>query len=111
MFSLTGEEEAEYIKGVEVFKYIGRILERSDNDCTAVLRNISRARQVWGRLGKLLQREGSEPSVLEKFYCAVVQAVLLFGADTWVLLAPIMQRLEQAHVGLLWQVTRKMQSG
>ena len=31
-FILTGEEEAERIEGVEVFKYLGRLLDRSDED-------------------------------------------------------------------------------
>ena len=31
-FSLTGEEEAEHIEGVEVFKYLGRLLDQSDDD-------------------------------------------------------------------------------
>ena len=79
-FSITGEEKEERIEVVEVFKYLGWILEWSDNDCLVVLRNIRKSRQVWGRLGKLLQREGAEPSVLEKFYHTVVQVVLLFGA-------------------------------
>ena len=38
------------------------------------------------------------------FYRAVVQAVLLFGADTWVLLAEIDNTLERVHVGFLVQV-------
>ena len=32
--------------------------------------------------------------------------LLLFGADTWVLLAPMAQRLEGVHVGFLKQVTK-----
>ena len=62
------------------FKYLEILLDRSDKDCPAVLHKISKARQVWGRLGKLLWREGADPTVSEKFYRAVVQAVLLFGA-------------------------------
>ena len=31
-FSLTGDEEAEYIKGMEVFKYLGWLLEWLDED-------------------------------------------------------------------------------
>ena len=81
-FSPPGEEEAERIEGVGRFKYLGRLLGRSDNDWPAVLRNIRKARQVWGRLVKLLRKEGAEPTVLAKFYHAVVQAVLLFGAET-----------------------------
>ena len=32
-----------------------------------------RARLVWGRLGKLIRREGVDPKVLEGFYTSVVQ--------------------------------------
>ena len=71
-----------------------------------VLQNTSKARQVWVRLGKILQREGVEPAVSTKFYRAVIQAVLLFGAETWVLLAPMTQRLEGFHVRLLRQMTK-----
>ena len=51
-FSLTGEEEAERIEGVEVIKYLRRLLDRSDDDWPAVLRNIRKSRQVWERMGK-----------------------------------------------------------
>ena len=90
-----------------MFKYLRRLLDRLDDDCTAVLRIIWKALQVWVRLRKLLWREEVEPEVSAKFYCAVVQAVLLFGAETWVILARMAQRLEGVHVGLLRQVTRK----
>ena len=55
-FSLTGEDGAECFEGVDSFKYLGRVLNRLDEDWPAVFRNIWRARQVWGRLGKLLRR-------------------------------------------------------
>ena len=64
---------------------------------------------MWGRLGELLQREGVDPAVSEKSYRAVVQAVLLFGAETWVLLEPMAQKLEGVHVGFLRKVTGKNQ--
>ena len=34
----------------------------------------------------------------------MVQAVLLFGAETWVLTAAMLQKLEGVHVGFLQQV-------
>ena len=37
------------------------------------------------RLGKLLRRKGADPILLEMFYFVVVQVVLLFGVETWVL--------------------------
>ena len=54
----------------------------------------------------MLRRKGAEPYNSKKFYCAVIQAVPLFGADRWVLLAPMTQRLEGFHVGLLRQVRK-----
>ena len=59
MFSLKREEEAEHIEGVEVLKYLGRMLYRSYDNWPSVLSNIWKARQVWGRFKKFLQREGS----------------------------------------------------
>ena len=86
-FSLTGEDIADNIEGVEVIKYWGRLLDCLDDNWTTVLRNIRKARHVWGCLGKFLLIEGAYPFILEKFYHAMVQAVLLFGAETWVLFA------------------------
>ena len=76
MFSLTGEDDAECIEGVENFKYLGKILDRSDDDWPAFIRNVEKACRVWSRLGKLLWREGAEPRVSDMFYRAVVQEVL-----------------------------------
>ena len=53
---------------VETFKYLGTILERSDNKWPAVLWNVGKARRVWNRLGKLLRREGADPRVSAMFY-------------------------------------------
>ena len=67
-FSLAGEDDVECIEGVETFKYLGRILDRSDDNWLAVLQNVSKVRRVWNRLGELLQREGAEPRVSAVFY-------------------------------------------
>ena len=84
-----------------MFKYLGQLLYRLDGDWPEVLHNIRKARQVWGRRRKLLRREGVYSDVSKTFYHAVLQVVLLFGAETWVLLAPMAQRLEGVHVGFL----------
>ena len=78
-----------------------------DEEWPEVLRNIWRARQVWGRLGKFLRREGVYSIILAKFYRAVVQVVLLFGSETWVLTTAMIQKLEGVYVGFLRQVTGK----
>ena len=41
-FSLTGEDGAECIEGVDYFKYLGRILHQADKDWSDFLQNIRR---------------------------------------------------------------------
>ena len=91
-FSLTGDNIVECFEGVGLFNYLGWVLHRDYNDWPVVLCNICRVRQVWGCLGKLLRREGADPILSKKFYPVVVQAVLLFGAETWVLLAAMLKK-------------------
>ena len=100
-FRLTGEDGAENIKEVDIFTYLSRPLDWSGDNWPEILRNIRKAGNVWGRLEKLLQREGEDPFVSTNFYHAVVQPVLLFGAETWVLLAAMSKKLEGVHVNLL----------
>ena len=47
-----------------------------------VVKNFSRARELWKKKMRILSREGAEPRVSGSFFKSVVQAVLLFGAET-----------------------------
>ena len=67
------------------FRYLGRMLTATDDDWPAVAGNIWKARMSWGRLARVLGREGADPKVSRSFYTAVTQQVLLFGVETWVL--------------------------
>ena len=106
-FSLTGDNGAQCFEGVDAFNYLGQLIHQTDYEWSVVLCNIRRSRQVWGWLGKLLRREsaGADPITSETFYWAVVQLVLLFGAETWVLSASMLNNLKGVHVGFLQQVT------
>ena len=80
------------IESVTEFCYLGRILTVIDDDWPEVVGNLRKAEKSWGRLAKVLSREGADPKVSWAFYIAVTQAVLLFGSETWVL----MRRMEKA---------------
>ena len=56
-------------------------------------------------MGKIPQWEGTEKQVSVFFYWVVIQAVLLFVADSWVLLDSIMRKVESTHVGFLLYIT------
>ena len=57
---------------------------------------------------KILRTEGSDPIVAETLYRAVVQAVLLFGAEIWVLTATMLQKMEGVYVGFLRHVVEML---
>ena len=62
-----------------------------DDDWPVAVGNLWKARKSWGRLLRILSREGADPKVLGYFFKAVTQAVLLFGVETWVI-TPRMER-------------------
>ena len=72
------------LRSVDLFKYLGRNIARDDCDTPAIRRNLKRARQVWGRISKVITKEEVQPRVAGMFYQAIVAAVLLYGsASTW----------------------------
>ena len=106
-FSLYKEEGEDMVEGVENFKYLWRTLDQTDDDWPAVWLRIMRARLVWGRLGTLLRREVADPKVPSMFYRAVIQAVLLFGSETWILLEAMERKVEGTHTGFLRKIMWK----
>ena len=68
-------------------KYLGRTLTATDNDWSAVVRKLRKARRSWGWLSRVLVREGTDPKVSREFYISVTQAVLIFDSEKWVLTA------------------------
>ena len=69
---------------VTSFQYPGSVILAADDDWPAVVSNFSKARAVWKRITRILSREGAEPRVSDFFFKYVVQAVLLFVLETWV---------------------------
>ena len=66
------------MEGVAKFKYLGRPLEQTDDNWPELRQNVKWAQRVWGRLVKMIIREGVESKVGGMFYRVVVQNVLLF---------------------------------
>ena len=92
------------IEIVTEFKYLGRILTVTNDNWTAVVRDLRKARRSWGRLSRVISREGADPKVLRAFYLAVTQAVLLFGSEPWVLTS----HMEKALDSFQSRVARKI---
>ena len=71
----TFEAYGEPIQNVSEFRYLGRVLAAADNDLLAVVGNLGKARKSWGRLSRILIREGADPKVSGTFYKAVIQSM------------------------------------
>ena len=69
---------------VTSFRYLGIVILGADDDCPEVIRNMEKAKEVWRRMRKILSMEVAGPRVYGFFFKAVVQLVLIFGAETWV---------------------------
>ena len=77
--SITGEDEAEYIEGVEVLKYLRRLIYWLDDNCPEFLQNTRKAGQMWVWLGKILRTEGEEPDVLAKLLQGHIDGAVVRG--------------------------------
>ena len=72
------------------FKYMGRVLSALENDWPAVVTKLRKAQKKWVRLLRVLGREGADDRTLGTFYMVVVQVVLIFVSETWVMYPCIM---------------------
>ena len=86
------------------FRYLGRALTAGEDDWIAVVGNLGKARNSWGRLSGVLGREGTDPKVSGNLYKAVAQEVLLFGSEMWVLT----KRMEKALYSFQYKVARRL---
>ena len=66
-------------------------MTEGDDDWMEVTGNLQKVRKSWERMSCILSREGEDLKVSGHFFKAIVQAVLLFGAETW-FLTPRMER-------------------
>ena len=73
------------LTSVSLFKYIVQILMASENYWTEMTGNLRKAQKKCDWLSRILVREGEKPRVSGMFFKVVVQAVLLFGSDMWVM--------------------------
>jgi hypothetical protein len=79
------------------FKYLGRIMSENDSDWPALQKNLTKARQRWASISRLLGREGATPKVSGYIYKAAILTVLLYGSETWVWSQRMLQACEGFH--------------
>ena len=96
------------LESVKVFRYLGRPLSHVDNDWPALHWNLAKARKRWSMVSQVLTREGAAPRISAYFYQAVVQSVLLYGAETWSLSTTMLSALEGFHGRVVRRLTGRV---
>ena len=66
---------------------------------------LQKLRNSWVQMSRIFSREGADPKVLGHFFKALVQAVLLFGGDAWVLTPWVERALSSFQHRVVWQLT------
>ena len=69
---MSFEDYGKQLEAVHSFKYLGRITTAGDEDWPAVAGNMAKAQKSWGRLTRILSREGAEKRISGTFFKAVV---------------------------------------
>jgi hypothetical protein len=90
------------LERVEEYKYLGWMMAQDDDDAQAIRAQLRKARATWAQVGKVLRGENTPPTVAAKFYLAVVQAILLYSSETWVISLQGIARLEGFHIRAVW---------
>jgi hypothetical protein len=86
------------IENIKEFKYLGRVVTNNDNDTKALDQNIKKANGAWGRLRKVLEKgKMKNPRAATSIYKVVIQAILLYGSETWSVTPPMLTKLENFH--------------
>ena len=96
------------LEWVRAFRYLGWILRYDDSDAQTISENLWKARATWGRLSRVMRKENAFPQVCGLFYKATVQAILLFGSETWTVTPSSLKSLEGFHVRVARRMTGMM---
>ena len=79
------------------FCYLGRPIAANNSDWPALCHNLQKAKAKWGMITRPLVQTGVRMRTVGMFYKAIVQAVLLFGCETWVITDNMLAILDSFH--------------
>lgn len=85
------------IERVREFLYLGRWIFDSDDDTETINRQLRKTKIRWMKLSKILKRHDANPRIMGSFYQAIIQAVLLYGSESWVISNNNLKKLRSFH--------------
>ena len=96
------------LERVNTFVYLGRSIAFNNSDWPVLYRNLKKAQQRWAMVVRVLEHEGASPRAKGLFYKAIVQAVLLYSCETWVITDAMLRVLDGFHHKAARRITGNM---
>ena len=84
----------EPLEPVAAFPYLGRMDAYNNSNWVDLYQNIWKARRWWVMVGKLVSKTGATFQARGILYKTVVQSVLLYGSESWVVTGEMIKMLE-----------------
>ncbi len=78
-----------------------------EDNALAVRAQMAKAQGIWVRVITVLKGKNAPLKVCGMFYRAVVQSVMLYGSESWVLNPSFLVRLKGFHVRAVWRMARE----
>ena len=69
------------LENVTAFRYMVRVMTTGDYDWPVVVDNLHRERRSWGKLSRILSREGTDPKVSGIFQYGYTGGLVVQGRD------------------------------
>jgi hypothetical protein len=73
------------LEWVEVYEYLGWMMAQDLDNNQALCAQLWKACATWAQVGQVFWSKNTSPFFAAQFYQAVVQAILLFGSEMWVI--------------------------
>ena len=93
---------------VSSFKYLRWFMSAPDNAWPEVIWNLQRERHKWAYLSQLIKRDWEDTWMSGFFYTMVVQVVLLYKSESWVMSPQIGKVLGSIHHQEIQRLTGKI---
>ena len=99
---------AKPLETVEAFPYLGRTVSYNNRYWVDLYQNLRKSRRWWEMVAKLVMKMGATVWALGVIYKAVLQMVLLYGIDIWVLKGSMLKALEVLYNRISRSITGNM---
>ena len=96
---------AENLPLLEAFPYLGQAIAYNNTDWVALYLNLHKYWRRWGMITRVIEQTGATVWSQEAIYMTVVQSVLLYDSESWLVTGEMIEVLMGFHHWEAQQIT------